>query len=604
MTSLLIKCSRNLPLLSILMSLSLFNGGVAAFAGGSTVGNGTALCRDHKSDPLIPCDLFFEQRNFQLPYNSSQEVDLRNSYPDVWKELLVIRDFISNRSYGTLNFFELLPKNLRIFNTEKFLGTDAQYAGPGFEAIQAGYAYWFNHIHLDDLSKKDTNFIVELDLKLMTSELSARFTALVVFHEFLHLVPGLDHSVISPLIKNLNMLLSLRDEQIKGSRRALTPTELKASDDFQMLLSHLGFRSYSDWRIHSNGGGVIYGENDFKNTNFLGVSASLRVPEKGLTYYMDDASLVDGAHSATMLTAGRFFEKYQAGLSVEVLSDGRKNAVVNGKIDPIRGCFNMNAQGKCVGEVSMLPIEIEVRTGADSGVQKLSTSVVRVQGIMSATFDDQGAVSSCEGGFLRTKYEQSRYQAGSFLQFSLIDGVCQRVFKTNDSGSVKIIVQAETDLFGPALWWPEKIPRQVPGLQPTFRSTVMGAQVSGGVGLGVQFFNRFTIMGVLIGKAGEFNTSEPMHMAVRQDIERYYYEYGLRMHYDLGNQFSIQGGIMNTNDHYVQKVYKDFSNPASRNETEFNQWNVNIGIEYQFKDHGPYSKKKKRYEVNPVSERE
>ena len=104
--------------------------------------------------------------------------------------------------------------------------------------------------------------------------LSPEYQGLVLLHELMHHKPYGQHTVISPIIKSLNVLLPLKQLQNKGNRSALTDQQLLESRTLERLMSI--FEHAPPMTVVRNGGGLLDGAETGGDGTFIGLSSSLR----------------------------------------------------------------------------------------------------------------------------------------------------------------------------------------------------------------------------------------------------------------------------------------------------------------------------------------
>jgi hypothetical protein len=495
----------------------------------SNSGNGGYFCHVGDEKPL-PCDFFFEQRGYELPYLASQEFRYGDLRMAIREEFESIVRLIENRGAGWVDFNWLPPESIRFFDTSTFLGHDPQFVGEEIQQEQVGYAYWYNRVDTEDLSKKERVRIIELDLSYLKDK-SPRNQALALLHEYLHHMPQLDHSLISPLIRALRILLSIRDEQLRGRHRQLTREELKASQDFQALLVHLGVNSdvyHQLMVIHQPGGGVlVYKEKvlPFSDKNFVGVGSAVRNITSDAAYYTEGLQVVDEV--TALDSQGRFHPLNLSKLSVGMErvtgleGDTDYNVTIQGDLAPLSWCVDYDSEAQCRVHVDLLPIEFETHAGDDNKLQKLGISLSRVRG----KFGDD---SSCQiqGGYFT--HEQLRRNLGSMKGGGIMGAKCDFMWNTIANGNLKMRLHFDLSAYG------------APG---------NGGYGEIGGAVGIKILKQVAIDGVLKGGITDMKS---IAMYGRTN-------YGLRLKLDLPSGFHLQGEWIK--GRYFTEDLKSKSNP-------------------------------------------
>lgn len=445
----------------------------SCFAGGgeSNGGNGGAFCR-LGNEPLKPCDLFFSERDWTLPYSESQRSSLEAFPESVRAELQAMNDLIRNRSLGEVDVLAALKDSVLIYDTPTFLGEDTHGIDAHGTGRQVGYAYWFNRVDRADKTRLETVRVIELDLAFLKT-VPARYQALAILHEYLHFGPKLDHAVISPLLKALDRLLVIRDEQAQGARRMLTDEELAISRDFQAYLVHLGFSSqtYARTIVHPYGGGVVSFDKaeDAKSaqideSNFVGIDASVRELKAGAAYYWKGGVVQGEMARVDMPTSSKNLDTYSIGGGVEVVDvDGaqRTDWVLNAALTPRTKCLSYNGKGTCDEHAYWFPLEFKGRAGGDNRVERFAVT------LYSRKFSVQNTGSRVEGSSCtlhvgRVTYEQLRHELGTVLTTSLSGFDCELALKILKSGNLKLIggfgaAGGPWGIIGTTTWWTSRM---------------------------------------------------------------------------------------------------------------------------------------------------
>lgn len=425
----------------------------AAWAGGGDgdVGNGTSFC-SRKGEIPVPCDLYYAQREFKLPYDPAQELTLGNFGVDVQLEFKRIVDFFKNR--GVPNAFD---DDVRIFDTGEFLGSDRHSVEDGVsEDRQVAYAYVFRKVSTEDTSKIETVRIIEIDRAFLRSQ-PARIQALVLAHEYLHFVPGLDHFVISPLMKTLARCLDLQERQSRGDRQPLSEAELKDSRDLQGYFVHLnGPREY---RIHPNGGGLVLsgtasGE-PLDASNFIGID-STKFLRPGEEYHLRDQVMLGGNVTKDGLgfpTEWKYGDRWswEAGARLSRSEDiTNADLVLRAAGTVSRRCKTFGIDGRCAHDVAALPIELEARVGQTTRLERLTAWVVELGKTESGKGSPYDA-TSYQRCYLRLGgADVEQHDRGTLLLLKLGQFGCDKLdqFKNGVVNEVRLSLNVSTAAIG------------------------------------------------------------------------------------------------------------------------------------------------------------
>ena len=116
--------------------------------------------------------------------------------------------------------------------------------------------------------------IIEIKKELF-DQISPENQALVLLHELMHHTPFGQHVVISPIIKNLSILLPLKNLQDQGHLGLLSDQEFDASEQLEKLMSKL--EGQTKRSVLRNGGGLVEGLDSKDGTNFVDLGSSLIV---------------------------------------------------------------------------------------------------------------------------------------------------------------------------------------------------------------------------------------------------------------------------------------------------------------------------------------
>lgn len=560
--------------------------------GGHTSGNGGYFCRQGNEAP-VPCDFFFERREYKLPYLTSQWI-LHDGFRDeVKRELKVISELIERRSLGHVKIFEQIPvREILIYNTPTFLGDDLQYLGPEIEARQVGYAYWFNKVSAADTSTKETVRIIEIDMTYLDG-VEPRNQAYAILHEYLHFLPGLDHAVISPFIRALHAMLRLHDEQASGARRLLTDDELRASRDFQGYLAHLGAPRFTsaDSDIHPNGGGLIVysfsgksGKGEVARDNFVGVGAALKRLNAGEAYYLHERAFTDEVtevhHDREYRWAeeGSLFAGYDRTTGLE--GSTFDNAIVKGSFSPLRKCLKYDAKGVCEENVTWLPVEVELRQGDESKLQRLAISIYK-RGDAGKFLNNGDEDVRCDLHLGVFELERLRGNAGTETSLSVLKLNCETAIDIVEKGNVRLL--AHMGLSGGPMLLFDLVSARSPHFEsPRFPGSgkARGLGLRGDASVGVEIAKRLSVMAY--GKAstmGDF--LEPGAMQLSRG------RYGVRLTIDVTKNLFLQG-------HYERGGYlfetETTESGVNGERKEIDYQSFGIGLGGRFDIRGPYKK--------------
>ena len=429
----------------IIFLMALVLGTIAhATQEGHETGNGGYFCNG------VPCDLYYERHDYKLPYSSDQKVGLKQLPADVIKELELMNHIIAVRSVETIDLLSRWKNIVQIYNTKTFMGEDAHYAGVGAAQRQVGYAYWFNQISPFDKSETKKNYIVELDFDYLQTR-PARYQAMIILHEIMHFVPGLDHAVISPLLKTLDALMTIQDEQNQGVKRLLTETEMQTLKDLQSYLAHLGFtKEYRDeWGIHPYGGGLTTFK-DLSMTNFIDVSSRVEgVPTDGANYYWENNDVKNAVVTPSVPAKYKKYHKgdqYHASLKMRRFdgdAGSRTEFVVQGGVAPFRRCVDFDDNGQCKSFLSWLPVEAAVRTeNGGIRVEKLALSVIHA---FIKIKEGGHFEQSCSFTLGKITHEKLRWNFGSLYNVDLSGMDCEFLVNLMSKKRLQIVANMALD---------------------------------------------------------------------------------------------------------------------------------------------------------------
>ncbi len=290
-----------------------------AHAGGKEA-HGGSVVKD-KQGNWVPADLYFKNTKYQLPYAETSKLDL-NQYPDALKELRLIAQMITNRM-GRKGIFqieidrkghaaikltrsqdEITDSDIEIYSTEDLLGDDT--SGSGLEEQQVGFSYYFTQLFPSRAPQ--LRRIIEIKESLFKT-LTPRNQALMMVHEICHQFQLGGHEMIASMIRDLSVVLEVRDRQQAGDRDTISNSEYQASLELQRILGYLiGFEffetgHYSVARatyIDRRGGGYVFEHKFWQDSanqrtlpysNFVGVDSYLElesIPYTELIYYNYD----------------------------------------------------------------------------------------------------------------------------------------------------------------------------------------------------------------------------------------------------------------------------------------------------------------------------
>lgn len=553
--------------------------------GGHGSGNGGYFCREQGQAP-VPCDLFFERRDFKLPYAEGQRVRYEDFAPEVRRELEELSALVERRSGGQVKLLELIrDEKIHVYDTQTFLGDDTQYLGPAISAQQAGYAYWFNKVSAEDTAELETIRVVEVDMAFLKT-VPQRYQAFAILHEYLHFVQNLDHAVISPFVKALDTLLKLRDEQARGIRRLLTDDEMQDSRDFQGYLRHLDpevtllrsrgkdGRVIPQGEIHRYGGGVVFYEREpvsLNEGNFVGAGSVVRNLKPGEAYYQKNQVISDSVTEVPLrerewrwaeegsLFAG--FDRTTGGVTDS--SGGPLNAgVLGGKLETLRKCVTYDAKGVCREHVTWLPFELELRQGSEATVQRVSAAVYKYT---SAEGLFEGDV--CGISFGEFSYERLRGDAGSEAGIHLVKCDCKHASNILESGDLRLLGEYGYK-GGPLLaaglgtfesrYWPER-PRS------------FGIHVGGNAGVGLEIAQRGSVVAYAnFATAGAFPAT-----LMRGAI-------GARLRLDIDKNYHVLGFY----ERGVYRISDSGNDPCC--EVDYQSFGIGLGGKWDFR--GPYKR--------------
>ncbi len=466
-----------------------------ALAGGTTSdgGNGGNFCKKGNA-PAQPCDLYFQNNDFELPYTELQKVPFEKLPRAMLEELDKIEKFIKLRSLKQLHMVltegKLANNAIHVYNTKEFLGEDVFLYSSRIEKRQVGFAYSAHIPKGKATPDNDVINVIELDLDYLKTS-SPRNQAFAYLHEYLHLVRK-KHEFISPFIKALGVLLTIQDEQKKGQIRELTKEELQTSRNFQIYLTQLGFEQecLGVTQIHQNGGGLVifhklneeiyHGKfkkdaenpllaNSFKTcrpyfdsetpnkkaleiflskTNFISIDSVVygKINE-GHGY------VVQNEHVSSSTVNVKSFASFKKSVPVEfipqeeveifvggqtVFSDQTyKNVSVAGGFSTLDRCLEFDKNGNCIKDFHVLPIEFELAVGEKNRLNKFTVSLVK-WGFGNKTATEYKCFLNA-GTFT---YEQLQQNLGSAWSASLGKAECEDAWNIIENGNLKFLFQA------------------------------------------------------------------------------------------------------------------------------------------------------------------
>ena len=247
-----------------------------SFAGAGSSGGGSLVVVNGK---LEPADLHYVPESDTIP-SSYQKMDFKE-YPLGLGAFQFALDFLKARSQGQKDFSTWDVEHTEFYFVPTLSGQDLLPVTAGLPEKQVSYTREIVDI---SGSNKPTRIIIEI-LKDLFDQLSPEYQALVLTHEFMHHKHYGQHSIISPLIQSLNVLLPLKHRQDAGDRTILTDAEFEASTQLQNILAAVE-GSYFTGKTIRGGGGVFLG--DIGDTgrvtetgNFIGVTSSIMLVYAG-----------------------------------------------------------------------------------------------------------------------------------------------------------------------------------------------------------------------------------------------------------------------------------------------------------------------------------
>lgn len=537
-----------------------------SYAGGgeSNGGNGGAFCRLGAEAPK-PCDLFFAEREWQLPYNESQKVVFDNLPEQTRAELLKMNELLRNRSLGAIDVLGRLKDNVLIYDTSVFLGDEVQGIDAHGDGRQVGYAYWFNRIDPADKAKIETVRVMELDLAFLKT-VPARYQALAILHEYLHFGYNLDHAVISPLLKALDKLMAIHDEQQAGVRRMLTDDELVTSRDFQAYLVHLGMApdDYARTIVHPFGGGVVSFDVPKNATlpsldisNFVGIAASVKGLEPGAAYYWKGGNVGDEMTSIKMPTRSKNLQTYAIGGGVEnVWSDGvsRTDWVLNASLAPRTKCMRFNGEGVCDAHAYWFPLEFKARIGDSDRIERFAVTLFTYKDSIEEDLSSFKG-SSCSVHVGRVAYEGLRHELGTMVTASLAGLECEAAIRILKQGNLKLIgglsgSGAPWGILGTSTWSTSKT-------HPTdsakkMAGTSLSLRFTGSAGVQIFDTASLSVFGVYDGAGSRENDMNQAGLSRTT--------YGTRLRVNVGDHYYFDASLHKNRDEVSWLVGKEINN--------------------------------------------
>lgn len=489
----------------------------AALAGeGHETGNGGYFCNG------VPCDLFYEKRDYKLPYADEQQVSFESLPAEVARELETMNKIIKRRSIDNVDLLAKWKERVQIYNTKTFLGDDTHYSAPGVSSRQVGYAYLFTQVNAADKSELVRNYVIELDLDYLRQH-PARHQAMAIMHEIMHFVPNLDHAVIAPTMKSLDEIMKLHDRQVRGERRPLRDSELQTLRDFQAYLVHLGMEKHlvEAFDIHKNGGGLVAKalEGKVSPTNFVSVVSRVhkQIGEEGSTYYWEHNEVLDDVVSPSIpaeYKKYRFWESPRASLKMRRY-DGdagtRTELALQGGVTPIRRCNSFNENGTCTGFLSWIPVEAAVRTEDGSvRIERFAVSIMTQSFNVAHNSGEMG----CTISLGRLSYERLRWKYGSLYNLDGFGADCEFIFDLMSKKRLQIVTGIDIN-------FPVSFAILDPGANENAGELAGLALSSNGTGkIGVRLLNRAEVFAIGSGQlisTSDLGLSETYNGLLRLD---------------------------------------------------------------------------------------
>lgn len=520
-------------ILAILAAIQSVN--VAHAEGGTREGNGGYVCRKGDEAPVL-CDLYFERTGFKLPYADHQEVAYSQLSNEVRKEFERMLEIISIRSMLRARIATVSEKlsiwhnqsEISIFNTKEFLGHDAFGSNEQANSKQFGYAYAFTRLSGGLKPSMQTVQVIELDLDYMQT-FSARTQALMLLHEVLHLLPAINHSIISPFIQDLSTILNIDDQQRNGAKYALTESEAEKLQEFQFLLTRLGLpeSAYRYSRIVKNGGGVIYFDQlrmKYENPDSVVIPEDLYVPVAGALRDVDSGEafyLKGQTFTAGLKPIGRPKRRellIPNGLAMRA-DNTETTLTVTGAL--FKTCTEYDAKGVCTHEIMAAPATLEIRAGGEVSIERLEISIARYQYEQAYTKRVSGG---CRIEANRFSYRAARNSSPAAFAVSIIDTDCVFNILLNKHKQIKLHA-----LFGADFGIENK-----KAVRQGAESTDIGATF-GKTGLGVSIANKLLLGAIstknlIDSKQSTGSTTDTFSAFLRFDLKNHTY---LQAGYDV-----------------------------------------------------------------------